>query len=154
MIYHYLISQAVVLDPWGNPYEYELDEGIVFGPQSFETHIDETIIFTAMPGEGTIVVENSPKGVTSGGIEINGEEIVSPYEFQHKKSRIEKTIYNLDRSNILHIWLHSDPHDNIVIKITSALSKNTTFTLYSKGRNGAKNSKEDVDYDDIKYGDF
>lgn len=143
-----------LIDPWGNPYEYELEEGILFGPQDFLTHIDENIVFSALPGKGTIIVENSPKGVTAGRIEINGEEIVSQDELKHTTPRIEKTIYNLNSSNILHIWLQSDPKDTVVIKITSALSKNTTFTLYSRGRNGAKNYKEDVDYDDIVYGDL
>ncbi len=140
-------------DPWGNDYVYGLDEGIVFGPQSFETHTDENIVFSALPGKGTIIVENP--GITSGRIEINGEEIVGPDEFKHTTPKIEKDIYNLDRSNILYIWLQSDPKKHIKITITAALSKDTTFTLYSTGRNGITDyDEEDEDYDDIEYGDF
>ncbi len=145
-----------LIDPWGNPYEYELEEGIVFGPQDFKKHTPpqwENINFSTLPGKGTIIVENPPKGITAGRALLNGSEIISPYEFQHTIPEIRKVI-TFSKSNTLSIKLESNPHEHIVIRIISPLNKGTTFILYSKGRNGAKNDKEDEDYDDIKYGDF
>ncbi len=137
-------------DPWGNEYFYELQD-IVFGPQDFERTAgkpyEETFTFSAFSPTGTLTIQNP--GVTSGSVILNGEEIVSEDEFKKIIPRIVKEI-NLLATNTITIKLASAPGITITISISAGqTSKNATFTLLSKGRDGELNT-----IDDIEYGEF
>jgi general secretion pathway protein G len=143
-----------LIDPWGNPYQYELSETAVFGPSTFERTTgqpyEETFTFTASPDEGTLIIDNP--GITAGSIILNGEEIVSEDEFKRIIPVIIKKV-NLLASNTITIWLASKPGITITISVTAQFtSKDATFALWSYGRDG-KESGEKYDKD-IVYGHF
>ncbi len=139
-------------DPWNNPYFYELNEGTIFGPGTYQKRTPpawETVAFCAPCGKGTLIIDNP--GITAGRMKLNGSEVVSPDEFKHTVPTIVKAI-NLSANNTLKIRLASNPSEHIEVKITSPFSKDTTFTLGSYGRDGEKDGTK---YDaDIEYGGF
>ncbi len=100
----YLPQRISLLDPWGNPYFYEVIHGPVFGPQLFErTHggpLDVTFEFTSGAGAGRLVIINENDPITSGHIWINGVEMVSPDEFKTLHPRIQKDLYLLGGNTI------------------------------------------------------
>ena len=140
-------------DPWGNPYFYELIEGIVFGPdvfQKFTPPQTQTIVFQAPLGPGTLIIDNLE--ITAGRVWLNGVEIVSPDEFKHwVNSTITKTV-NLLANNTLEVRLTSNPASQIFLRFTSPFSTDTILTLGSYGRDGeAGGTGWNAD---IIYGDF
>lgn len=142
-----------VNDPWGNPYFYELTEGIVFGPDNCERTtgppFDQTFAFSAPSGSGTLCIANF--GVLHAGrVWINGEEIVHPNEFQNGIPEIVKAV-TLSSGNSLRVRLMSNPNEYIVIRITSPRSRKSTFRLRSLGRN---REDDDGTGDDIEYRKF
>lgn len=133
-------------DPWDNPYFYELNEGTIFGPGTYQKRTPptwETAAFSAHFGKGTLIIDNP--GITAGRMKLNGDEVVSPYEFKHTVPTIVKTI-NLSANNTLSIRIASNPSEHIVIKITSPFTKDTTFTLGSCGRDREKDTDDDIVY--------
>ena len=122
-----------LIDPWQNPYFYELTEGTIFGPDAYWKKTPpktDTYFFNAFPGRGTIVITNL--GITAGRVWLNGVEVVVPNDFKHGYG-ITKPVTLLE-SNTLEIRLTSNPTAQILLKITSPFSKNTTFSLGSYGR--------------------
>ena len=141
-------------DPWGKEYLYELSEYPVFGPDTFERTTGEKyegeFDFSATPGPGTLIIEN-PGGVTSGSIILNKdteneEEVVSEDEFKKGDLKIIKEV-TLLASNTITITLASKPGITITISITiSKTTKDATFRLRSCGRDGDKNTSDDIIY--------
>ncbi len=133
----YLTQGVSLIDPWGEPYFYEIVQGAVFGPSFYERttggpfHITDT--FPAIPGNGRIIIINEDNPVTSGEVLINGAQIVSPDDFKTITPRIEKNI-NLQEENTIEIKLGGQPGRSIILSITSAYSKDTTFILGSYGK--------------------
>ncbi len=150
----YLTQRISLLDPWGNPYFYELIHGPVFGPEVFFRYhggpYDEEFEFKASAGAGKLIIINEDS-VTSANIWINGVEVVTPDEFKAIIPRIEKDLYLLDE-NIIRIRIASEPGRTIILTVASASSAETRYILGSHGRNGEIGGEG---YDaDIVYGDF
>lgn len=140
-------------DPWGNPYFYELTEGVVFGPGPFEREtgspLDQTIDFSAPPGGGTLIIDNH--NIASAKIWLNGTLIVGSTEFYHDIYTITKSVTLLS-NNTLRIWMASQPSAYLTLRVTSPLSSNSTFSLGSYGRDGELDGEK---YDaDIVCGEF
>ena len=58
------------IDPWKKEYFYRLVYGVVFGPKEFKREwrgppYDETFTFPAIPGSGTLIIDNSSNPVAS-----------------------------------------------------------------------------------------
>ena len=140
-------------DPWGNPYFYDLSEITIFGPETYQKETPPTwltVLFSGPAGNATLIIDNP--GITSARMYLNGEEIVSPYEFQHQIPEIRKQI-NLSASNTIELRIASNPSEHIEVKITSpGLDKANTFRLGSYGKDGKEGgTKFDAD---IEYGGF
>ncbi len=135
----YIPQGVSLIDPWGNPYFYEVVEGPVFGPSVFTRTAggpyDQTFTFPAGPGLGSILIINENDPITSGEIWINGVSVVTPDEFKSLHPRIEKILY-LQSENTIRIRLASEPGRSIILVITSIHATDTTFILGSYGRDG------------------
>lgn len=98
-------------DPWGEPYSYELlrqtssSGAEVFGPYQFSTETYD-YIFSALPGSGTLVIENTfTPPLNRGTILINGTEIASDSDFSGRH-RVEKNIV-LEETNTISLDLRN-----------------------------------------------
>jgi len=141
-----------LVDPWGNAYFYELDEGAVFGPNIYKKMTPpkwQTFHFSSPAGKGTLVIDNP--GITAARAYLNGTEVVSPDEFKNIIPLIEKKVTLLD-SNTLELRIASDPGKQIILKFTSPLDPDTVFFLGSYGKDAVSGG---AGYDaDIVYGEF
>lgn len=139
-------------DPWDNPYFYQLNEGLVFGPETYERQTPPvwiTLGFSGPSGNATLVIDNP--GITAARMYLNNVEVVSPFEFQNIIPLITKAL-NLLSNNTIRLRITSNPNEHIVVRITSPRSRRSTFTLKSYGRDGKEGGTK---YDaDIEYGEI
>lgn len=135
----YLPQGVSLIDPWGEPYFYELLHGAVFGPTVFKRTtggpLDETFSFPAGTGAGRIQILNEDNPVTAGEVWINGVQAVSPDEFKSISPRIEKDLY-LQPQNSIRIRIASEPGRSIILTVTSIHSSETSYILGSYGADG------------------
>ena len=127
------------VDPWKKEYFYHLIYGIVFGPKQFkrESHgspYDETFTFPAVPGSGTLIIDNSSHPVASTRVWLNGVEIVHPSDINPHIYTITKQL-TLASDNTLRVWIPSNVHQQnyYYLTITSPFSNRTSYTIGSYG---------------------
>jgi len=146
----YLHPRISLIDPWGNPYFYELflveeDAETVFGPYVFERisgpPYDETFYFDAQEGTGRVVIVNEDPAVTAGWIWVNGVLVVSPDEFKKFHSEVLRDIELLAGDNAIRIRLASGPGWEIDLRVDFIGNgygslHTATYTLGSYGRDG------------------
>lgn len=143
-----------LVDPWGNNYYYKLIDDVVFGPTVFERTTggpyDETFTFSATPGTGRLIIDNSSLPINSGTVWLNGTKVVKPNEFGGDVTNIEKSV-TLLTNNTVRIRLTSNPGHYFILTITSP-NASGSFTLLSYGRGGEPGG---LDFEaDIIYGEF
>jgi general secretion pathway protein G len=128
-------------DPWGNQYCYELDmeEGVVFGPQSCRAHkppSTETFVISAVPGPGTLTVQSAlvPIPVPRRKAEIDGD----PQHFLKRRKPIPGPVKPGASGRI---WLNGEeivgPSD--FKKGSGAITKSVVLLSSNKIEIGLKN---------------
>ncbi len=148
----YLPPRVPLIDPWGNPYFYELLEveeeepETFFGPHVFARTAgppyDETFSFDAREGRGRIKIINEDPGVTAGWIWVNGVLVVSPDEFKKFHTEIIQEIDLLAEGNEIRIRLASGPGWTIGLRVdfidggADHSMRTAAYTLGSYGRDG------------------
>ena len=136
----YLDTEQVT-DPWNMPYFYRLNYEILktIGPiyKNNPANMPQDFLFDVNPpGPGILIMDNN--GATTGHanrITLNGTEIISPSEFINTLPQVEKDVVFLAKDNLLSVRLTSNPNAYIIIRIATASSKNTGYTLGSYGEN-------------------
>ena len=154
-------TNNIPLDPWGNPYFYEIPPTTVYSsPKLPRVHGKPdtfTANFEAIEGKGRIRVENY--GVTSCSIYLNGVEIVKENEFKNnpRPQIIEKEIDLLDNNNLL-TWARSTPGDFFYLSIivdNMPTSKYFILGSYGKdGKAGGNGYNKDIIWLSNKYPNF
>ncbi len=147
----YLPPRVPLLDPWGNPYFYELLEveeepETFFGPYDFERTsgpvYDQTFSFDAREGRGRIVIINEAPAVTAGWIWVNGVLVVPPEEFKEFHTEVMQEIDLLAEGNEIRIRLASAPGRTIDLRVdfinggADHGKRAAGYTLGSYGRYG------------------
>ncbi|HPO52258.1 MAG TPA: type II secretion system protein GspG [bacterium] len=166
-----MVNDDTPLDPWGNPYFYEIpltdvppvtyiqtpEIGRFTGaPRTY------TYTFTAPAGPSYLILTNY--GITSGQITLNGVVIISTSEFRNhpKPQIITKTVTLLAGINTLSCWLASTPSDYYYVSIGNPATKaylptSDFFVIGSYGRDkksGGKSFDRDILYNSKKYPNF
>ena len=167
-----MVNDDTPLDPWGNPYFYEIpfttlppevylqtpDIGRTPGPP---TRYNYT--FTAPAGPATLIVTNY--GISSGEIYLNGSLVVSSKEFKtHPRPQIiTKNVTLIEGiNNTAGSWLASSPNDYYTVAIgrgetNTTLPTSDYFILGSYGRDktsGGSGFDKDIIFNSKMYPNF
>jgi general secretion pathway protein G len=166
-----MINADTPVDPWGNPYFYEIpltdvppetylqtpEIGRSAGPPTTYNHT-----FTAPAGPGVIIVTNY--GITSGEIRLNGTVVVSSSEFKNhpRPQIITKNVTLIGGINTLSAWLASTPNDYYIVSVgksatKTALPTSDYFIIKSYGRDkksGGTGFNRDIIFNSKMYPNF
>ncbi|MCM8817792.1 MAG: type II secretion system protein GspG [Candidatus Omnitrophica bacterium] len=166
-----MVNSDTPLDPWGNPYFYEIpatdvppvtyiqtpEIGRFTGPPRTYTYN-----FTAPSGPAYLVLTNY--GITSGEIRLNGAVIIEQSEFRNspRPQIITRPVTLLAGTNTLSCWLASTPHDYYLVSVGNPATKKFLptfdyFIITSYGRDkksGGKGFDRDIIYNSKTYPNF
>ena len=166
-----MVNDDTPLDPWGNPYFYQIpptdvppvtyvqtpEIGRFTGPPRTYTYT-----FTAPAGPAYLILTNY--GITSGEIRLNGAIIIEQKEFKNHPypQIIKKSVTLLGGVNTLSCWLASTPSDYYYVSVgnpatISYLPTPDFFIIGSYGRDkksGGKGFDRDIIYNSKTYPNF